>query len=61
MYFIEKLLKLFHKNRNRKIKYTSQEIDTCNHLFLPIDSSGEVLACANCGKLINKSELKKSN
>ena len=55
------MLKLFHKNRNRKIKYTSQEIDTCNHLFLPIDSSGEVLACANCGKLINKSELKKSN
>ena len=52
MYFIEKLLKLFY--RKKHINYVPREIDTCEHLFLPIDSSGEYLACTKCGKVIKK-------
>jgi len=61
MYFIEKIFKLFQRKKYEKIKYTPQNIDNCNHMFLPIDSSGEVLACSKCGKLINRREFDKSN
>ena len=61
MYFIEQLVKLFHSKKSNKIKYTALEIDSCNHLFLPIDSSGEFLACTKCGKLVNKNDINKSN
>jgi len=54
MYFIEKILKIFYKKKHQK--YSPMEIDTCEHLFMPIDSSGEYLACTKCGKVIkNKS------
>ncbi|MCR4881062.1 MAG: hypothetical protein K6A44_03825 [bacterium] len=56
MYFIEKILKIFLKPKKKKIKYTPQDIDTCEHLFIPIDSTGEYLACTKCGKLIKKDE-----
>lgn len=58
MYFIEKILKLFFKTKTKKVNYSSQNIDICEHLFLPIDSTGEYLACTKCGKLIKKDELK---
>ena len=54
MYFIEKILKLFLKKKKKKINYTPQDIDNCEHLFVPIDSTGEYLACTKCGKLIKK-------
>ncbi len=54
MYFIEKILKLFLKPKKKKTTYTPQEIDNCEHLFVPIDSTGEYLACTKCGKLIKK-------
>ena len=58
MYFIEKILKIFLKTKTKKVNYNPQNIDICEHLFLPIDSSGEYLACTKCGKLIKKDELK---
>jgi len=54
MYFIEKFLRIFMPKINSKNNYTQQEIETCEHLFLPIDSSGEYLACSKCGKLIKR-------
>ncbi len=33
----------------------------CEHLFMPIDSTGEILACSKCGQLIKRSELKALN
>ena len=56
MYFIEKFLKIFYRKNSVK-KYEPKEIEICNHIFMPIDSSGEYLACSKCGKLI-KNELK---
>lgn len=35
--------------------------DNCEHIFLPIDSSGEVLACSKCGLVVNKKDLKDVN
>ena len=26
----------------------------CEHVFLPVDSSGEILACSKCGLVINR-------
>ena len=54
MYFIEKILKLLLKPKKKRINYTPQDIDNCEHVFMPIDSSGEYLACTKCGKLIKK-------
>lgn len=57
MYFIEKILRLFYKKKKYNNKYMSEKIDKCEHLFLPVDSSGEYLACTKCGKVIKKDEL----
>jgi len=37
------------------------ESENCEHIFMPIDSTGEILACSKCGQLIKKSELKPLN
>ncbi len=38
-----------------------EESTHCKHIFMPIDSTGEILACSKCGQLIKKSELKPIN
>ena len=58
MYFIEKILRIFYKKKTYKEDYIPQNIDKCEHIFLPIDSSGEYLACSKCGKVIRKDEIK---
>lgn len=35
--------------------------NNCEHIFMPIDSTGEILACSKCGTLIKKSELVQDN
>lgn len=35
--------------------------DDCEHIFMPIDSTKEVLACSKCGLVVNKKDLKKYN
>lgn len=39
----------------------TQEDLNCEHIFMPIDSSGEILACSKCGEIKKKSELKDIN
>lgn len=39
----------------------TQEDLNCEHIFMPIDSTGEILACSKCGELIRKDKLKKKN
>jgi len=67
MYFIEKLIQLYLKFNNKEEKiitpeyddnYVLEDILTCPHNFLPVDSTGEYLACSKCGYLINKNRLK---
>lgn len=33
----------------------------CEHIFLPVDSTGEILACTKCGLVVNKKDLKDKN
>lgn len=33
----------------------------CEHLFMPIDSTGETLACSKCGLVVNKKDLRYKN
>jgi hypothetical protein len=68
MYIIEKLIKIYQKyiNKEREINIPNMEdnseledVLTCEHNFMPIDSTGQILACSKCGYLVNKSRLKK--
>lgn len=62
MYIIELITKIFKGKKykshykynpdyNEDITENSQE---CNHLFMPLDSSSEYLACKYCGYVISK-------
>lgn len=66
MYFIELLVKHFKKNHAQKDGYNPLETvpgddETCEHIFMPIDSTGETLACSLCGMVVSKKDLKKHN
>ncbi len=58
MYIIEKIIKIIKTLKNKKsaVNKNEQEEDfstECeNHIYLPIDSSKEYLACKNCGHII---------
>ncbi len=61
MYFIEILRKFFNKDNLRRLKFgkksafpTDEEVEKCEHMFVPIDSTGKVFSCINCGLTINK-------
>ena len=74
MYIIELFIKLkndikqgkfkkfsFKKDKNLKAKEEeNKEEEKCDHLFVPIDSTGRVLACSKCG-MIYKRKIKKTN
>lgn len=37
------------------------EEENCEHIFLPIDSTGETLACSKCGLLVKREDMKDKN
>ena len=64
MYVIELLVKLYLKFKSKKENFIIEENDnnledilTCNHNFMPIDSTGKILVCSKCGYLIKKKQL----
>ena len=68
MYIIEKLIKLYfkYKNKDEVIKVSNginsdelEDVITCRHNFMPIDSTGKILACSKCGYLITKTRVSK--
>ena len=68
MYFIEKLIQIFLKLNKKEEEIITPEYDdnyiledvlTCSHNFLPLDSTGEIYACSKCGYLVKRSRLKK--
>lgn len=58
MYIIELFLKIKDDIKKGKFKKkppeTIEDIETCEHLFVPIDSTGKVLACSKCGEVIKR-------
>lgn len=62
MYLIELIVKKFFSKHSGYIKPQSPEEieeERCDHIFMPIDSTGEILACQKCGAVIKKQNLKK--
>ncbi len=54
MYIIELFLKLKNDIKNKKYQKNDiqkEEIEKCDHLFVPIDSTGRILACSKCGEI----------
>ena len=62
MYILEVFIKWLNKRQTKEIKPEKQnfkEVDealNCKHNFMPIDSTGEILACTNCGFVIKKNK-----
>lgn len=76
MYFIELLVKYFKKDRFMEVLNEHEEKNAlnpleeipevendedCEHIFMPIDSTGETLACSKCGLLVNRKDLRYKN
>lgn len=67
MYFLELLVKKFIKKNDPYNSYdplnNEQDDDylACEHIFMPLDSTGEYLSCRNCGLVVKKQDLKDIN
>lgn len=69
MYLIELIVKWINPNKKYKPRknydpFAQEDIEDskeCEHIFLPIDSTGETLACSQCGLVVNKKDLKDKN
>ena len=69
MYLIELIVKWINPKRKYEPKnsydpFAQDELDepkNCEHIFLPVDSTGETLACSLCGLVVNKKDLKDKN
>jgi len=67
MYFIELIIKkLTRKKENYynpliENENANQDYEKCEHIFMPIDSTNEVLSCSKCGITAKRSELKNKN
>ncbi|MBQ9245733.1 hypothetical protein IJ182_05650 [bacterium] len=66
MYIIEKIIKLLIQSKNKdktpianafEDNAEIEDVLTCKHNFMPIDSTGRILACSKCGYLITKKRL----
>lgn len=62
MYIFEIFIKWLNKRdtkevNSEKTEYTEvNEALTCEHNFMPVDSTGNVLACTKCGFIITKKD-----
>ncbi len=68
MYIIELFIKWLNKNNRgnsanpdkiyteKSIQQDDDESVNCNHNFMPVDSTGTILACTKCGFVVKKNE-----
>lgn len=62
MYIVELFVKWLNKRQSKEVKPEKpdfKEVDdalTCEHNFMPVDSTGLVLACTKCGFVVKKKE-----
>ena len=60
MYIFEIFIKWLNKRQTKECtpeKPSFEETDealTCEHKFMPVDSTGSVLACVNCGFVVKR-------
>lgn len=62
MFIIEYIVKKFSKKKVQPeynpVASGEKDYEECEHVYMPIDSTGETLSCTKCGSLCKKSELK---
>lgn len=72
MYIIELVAKLSTKIKNRDFKFLKKqnsqqnevvEEQSCEHIFVPVDSTKRILACTKCGFMVrvDPNKIKKQN
>lgn len=68
MYLFELITKyIMGKKYKRESNFDPFAIDNienseeCEHVFLPIDSTGKILSCSNCGLVVRREDLKDVN
>ena len=72
MYIIELIVKLSTKIKNRDFKFLKKqnsqqnevvEEQSCEHIFVPVDSTKRILACTKCGFMVrvDPNKIKKQN
>lgn len=69
MYFIEFIVNKFLKKKKQEDTFNpldeksseEEDYDNCEHIFMPIDSTGEILSCSKCGLVVKRQNLKKQN
>ena len=68
MYIIELLAKIIGDKKTKNIQKKTVVTETdyeekCNHVFLPVDSTGKTLACSKCGLIVknDSSQYKPKN
>ena len=60
MYILEVFIKWLNKRQTKEIipeKPTFEDVDealTCDHNFMPVDSTGLTLACTKCGFVVKE-------
>lgn len=65
MYILEVFVKWLNKRQTKEIKPEKpnfEEVDealTCEHNFMPIDSTGLTLACTKCGFVVQRKDTSK--
>jgi len=57
MYVIELILGKFKKKKEAAPLVEQKDDEVCEHVFMPVDSTGEMLACANCGMLKHRDDF----
>jgi len=70
MYLIELIIKKLIQKKDQSDynpienygeKNVINEYENCEHVFMPLDSTNELLSCTKCGILVKRSELKNKN
>jgi hypothetical protein len=71
MYLIELIIKKLTQKKERPTynpldsendsQAATKDYENCEHVFMPIDSTNELLSCTKCGALVRKDELKNKN
>lgn len=59
MYIIELLLKKFRTKKEKRQNFSFEadenvNYEKCEHVFMPIDSTGKTFACTKCGEILKK-------
>ncbi len=69
MYIFELIYKLFHKEKKDLEEFNydplnqqlMDDYERCDHEFMPVDSTGETLACIKCGFIVKRNNINEVN